>query len=216
MKPYAMVVAVVLGGVAAPAAAQQPRTPLVRADVSATTGWFNANRIAGSDEDWYHRSLYGGVEAGWYWTDHLRTQIAFGGHTRGLLRHGEQVVVDGLSTYEVSETSLRGRKATLTGHYQFGRNAWFHPHVGAGVDFSWESSTENVAPVYFYGDPSRGPRLLRGPRTEHREALVVRPCAEIGFKAYMSPRAFFRTDLRVRTGARTDEALLRFGFGADF
>lgn len=217
MKRIALLAAIVVAGVAAPVAAQQPRKPLVRADVSATTGWFNASRpIDGADEGWYHRSLYGGLEAGWYWTDNLKTQIAFGGHTRGQLRRGRQVIVEGQPAYEMSEVSLRDRKLTLTGHYQFGRNAWFHPHIGAGIDLSWESSVEQVQPLYFYGEPTRVPRVLRDGRTERRDALVLRPCAEIGFKAYLSPRAFFRTDLRVRTGRRTDEAMIRFGFGADF
>ncbi len=217
MKPTPWLALTLLAAVAPPALAQQAREPLVRADVSATTGWFNASRpAAGWGDDWYHRSLYGGVEGGWYWTDHLKTQVAFGGHTRGLVHRGRQVIVDGLPTWESSELRFSDRKLTLTGHYQFGRNAWFHPHVGAGADLSWESITEQIEPVYFYGDPSRVPRVLRQPRTERRDALVVRPCVEIGFKAYLSPRAFFRTDLRVRTGSHTDETLVRFGFGADF
>ena len=92
----------------------------------------------------------------------------------------------------------------------------FHPHVGAGADLSWESTTEQIEPVYFFGDPNRVQRALRDARTDRRRAFVVRPCVEVGFKAYLSPRAFFRTDLRVRTGSRTDEALIRFGFGTDF
>jgi opacity protein-like surface antigen len=217
MKPRALLVAILVAGAAAPAAAQQPRTPLVRADISATAGWFNANRlVTESEDDWYHHSLYGGVEAGWYWTDHVKTQIEVGAHTKDSLHHGRQVVVDGVTTFELSEFSLSERKLALIGHYQFGRNAWFHPHVGAGVDLSWESTTLRVDPVYSYGDPTRATRLLRDARTERREALVVRPCAEIGFKAYVSPQAFFKTDFRLRTGSRTDEALLRFGFGMDF
>jgi opacity protein-like surface antigen len=216
MKSLPAIVAIILAAVADPAVAQQPRTPLVRADLSATTGWFNASREVRPEQDWYHRTLYGGIEAGWYWTDHLKTQAAFGTHTVGRLHRGRPVPVNGFTSYEASEFRLRDRKLTLTGHYQFGRNAWFHPHVGAGVDLSWGSTTEEIAPVYVYGEPNRPPRLVSDARTEYRTSFAVRPCAEAGFKAYLSPRAFFRTDLRLRAGSRVDEVLLRFGFGVDF
>ena len=206
-----------LAAVARPALAQQTREPLVRGDVSATAGWFSASRPgSGWGDDWYHRSLYAGVEGGWYWTDHVKTQVAFGGHTEGVVHRGRPIVIDGLPTWESSQVRFGDRKLTLTAHYQFGRNAWFHPHVGAGADLSWESTTEQIEPVYYFGDPSRVQRALRDARVERRRAFVVRPCVEVGFKAYLSPRAFFRTDLRVRTGSRTDEALIRFGFGTDF
>ena len=44
----------------------------------------------------------------------------------------------------------------------------------------------------------------------------VRPFVATGFKAYMTQRAFFRSDVRVGVRDGVDEVLLRFGFGVDF
>lgn len=54
--------------------------------------------------------------------------------------------------------------------------------------------------------------LVLGPTT----TLRVRPCLETGFKAYMTPRAYFRGDMRVLVHKGIDEVLLRCGFGVDF
>ena len=37
-----------------------------------------------------------------------------------------------------------------------------------------------------------------------------------GFKAYVTQRAFLRSDVRFLFSDRLEEALLRFGFGVDF
>ena len=100
---------------------------------------------------------------------------------------------------------------------QFYRNAWAHPHVAAGVDLTWETHEQEDQPVFFYDSQSRVSRVLQpartiGPSTE----LLVRPFVELGTKLYVSPRSFFRTDLRLTLGGGAEEVLLRFGFGVDF
>jgi hypothetical protein len=56
------------------------------------------------------------------------------------------------------------------------------------------------------------PEQREGPRTE----VSVRPFLATGFKAYMTPRGFFRSDIRVGFRGGADQVLLRFGFGIDF
>src|SRR3712207_243729 len=62
-----------------------PPSPLVRADVSGTLGMatVHVTRATFFDEsnDWIVQSLYGAVGAGWYWTDHHKTEVQFGGNT---------------------------------------------------------------------------------------------------------------------------------------
>jgi hypothetical protein len=205
---------------AGPATAQDTgnSTQLVRGDASATLGWLNVRKSAPeSYDDWANRILDAGGGAGWYWTDHLKTEIDAGATTsteRYLIR---PVVVDGHPTFAPSRQTFSRRHVAVAQQYQFFRNQWFHPHVGAGVDVVWERSREEQQPLFVYdartGQPTRlEPAVPIGLETR----AFVRPFAQTGFKAYITPRAFFRSDLRVgfRNGAET--ALLRFGVGVDF
>jgi hypothetical protein len=202
----------------APVAAQTvpPRSPLVRADAYGTLGWFNADADLSYD-DWYNRSLHGGAGVGWYWTDHLRTELEFAGTTEADIYGAEPVVVGGQPTYLNFRQRLSTQKVGLGQYYQFFRNAWFHPHVAAGVDLTWERVERTDEPVFFFDPVARQGRSGRE-RQEHPPAtsLVVRPVVSTGFKAYMTQRAFFRSDLRVGVRDGIDEVLLRFGFGVDF
>jgi hypothetical protein len=100
--------------------------------------------------------------------------------------------------------------------YQFGENAWVHPHVAAGVDFNWETSTQFDQPVYRFLVGSQAVFVRPAQRHPESTDLHVRPFVAAGFKAYMTRRGFFRSDLRVVASDGLDEILLRFGFGVDF
>jgi hypothetical protein len=217
MKGFSAGTAIWLALAASAGAQQLPHEPLVRADASGTIGWFNG-RTADAEpyDEWYNRSFYGGIEAGWYWTDHLKTEIDFGANTRGQRYAGRPVIVQGISTYEASRIAFSKRKVAISQQYQFVRNAWFHPHVAAGLDFSWERTAEETQAIFVADRITYQPRVLRAPSTTVSTDLVARPFVDVGFKAYMTPRGFFRTDLRIGGRKRVDEALLRFGFGVDF
>ena len=72
-----------------------PAAELPRADAHVTIGWQNLHKPqpeGGSYNDWLNAIFYGGAGAGWYWNDHLKTQIDFGAGTRagrGSLAQGE-------------------------------------------------------------------------------------------------------------------------------
>jgi hypothetical protein len=191
-----------------------PSAPLMKGDASGTIGWFNTHNE--EYEDWSNRSLYGGITAGWYWNDHLKTEIDFGANTAAHLYDAHPIVLQGISTYQASRVAFSKKKLAVSQQYQFFRNAWFHPHAAGGVDFSWERTDETIQPVYATDPLTRQPRIIRDRTTIVERDLVVRPFVDVGFKAYMTPRGFFRTDLRVGGSKRIDEVLLRFGFGVDF
>ena len=207
---------IVLGG-ARPALAQQ--SPVARADTAGMLGWLAVNREppGGFDygNDWQH-SLFAGATAGWYWTEHLKTELDFGAATRASAYRSRQVVIDGRPAAEFTESSYARRSLGLTQHYQFFRNAWFHPYIGAGVHFAFEESTDRTNPIVIY-DGAPGPRVIRpervdGPRSNTKFSTL----ATAGFKAYFTQRGFFRSDLRVTLRNGVDDALVRFGFGVDF
>ncbi len=194
--------------------------PISRTDFTGLVGWFNANKsgIASDvDNGWYNRSAYGAVMLGWYWTDHLKSEVEFGVSSPAELYALRTISAPGQTTYTRSEHRFSTRRVTAGQQYQFFRNAWAHPHVGAGVDLTWERHEEEVDPIYFYDSVARTTRVIAdaetiGPSIDFR----VRPFAEVGTKLYFGQRGFFRTDLRLTFRDRVEEVIIRFGFGVDF
>lgn len=224
MKPWHVFHAALLLSLAAPVARAQtappPPSPIARTDVSVMLGWFNADKsdtARDSYNEWYNSSLYGGLGAGWYWTDNHKTEIDFGATSEGDIYTSRPAVIDGQPTYIASRLFFDTKRVAVSQQYQGYRNAWFHPHVAAGVDLTWETTREERFPTIFYDNVTRTPRQIlppqnRGPETD----LVVRPFAAVGFKAYMTERAFFRSDLRFTVKHGIEEVLWRVGFGVDF
>ena len=218
--PLALAIATLVCGSARAAVAQAPQSRLVRGDVSGLVGWLNVNKSELDDRtsnDWYNRGLYGGGMAGWHWTEHHKTEIEAG--VGSAVRHESYrvIVVNGVQLAENSEFTFRSQRIAVGQQYQFFRNTWFHPHAGAGVDLTWERTTQVVHPVIQYtGSPGRPtqvqPERVVGPDTD----LQVRPFGEVGFKVYASPRGFVRGDLRLLARNGLDEVQLRFAFGVDF
>ena len=203
------------------AAAQDPGSvPAERGDIHFVIGWQNLHKqqetrnIGG---DWLNNIFYGGAGAGWYWNDNLKTQVDFGGGTRGRQYRYEPISVNGQTTVTSSRVSVRQQSLAVAQQYQFFKNEWFHPHVGAGLDVARETTTEEYDPVVVFDNSGRSSRQISPARTEgpdHR--MILRPFGEAGFKAYMTRRAFFTADTRLMFRHGIDEVLLRIGFGVDF
>jgi len=199
-----------------------PPSPLARGDASGFVGWLNVDKSGLADRsnnDWYNRGFYGAGVAGWYWTDHHKTEVEVGASTAvDFWVYRSFAVENSFPAAGGSQFTFSTRRVAIGEQYQFFRNVWFHPHVGAGVDLTWETTTERAEPVILYPTPQPGqPRQLRpamvtGPDT----AFHVRPFGEVGFKAYVSPRSFVRSGLRLVARNGIEEVQVRFGFGVDF
>jgi opacity protein-like surface antigen len=203
------------------AAAQEPsRTPMTRADTHFVIGWQNLNKDQPGPQPFNNSEngiYYGGAGAGWYWTDHLKTQVDFGAGTEGQQYRYEPIVINGQTTGASSRFHVRQQSVAVSQQYQFFRNQWFHPHVGAGVDIARETTTEEYSPIFVFDPVTRTSRQLESPRNEGPEhRMIARPFAEAGFKAYMTRRSFFTADSRLMYRKGLDEVLFRLGFGIDF
>ena len=213
-------VAAVVGMTAATAGAQSllPPDRAVRGDAVGTLGWMNVRSNAGeSFDNWANRILDASAGVGFYWTQHLKTEIDVGATTRTEHYFAEPLVVNGINTYRAGSVDFSQRHLAISQQYQFFENAWFHPHLAAGVDVTRENSEEERQPVFLFDPVTRVSRQIEpagrfGPETRTR----VRPFVAAGFKGYLSRRAFFRSDMRVLVRNGADEVLLRFGFGVDF
>jgi hypothetical protein len=214
---HAVIAAVALLAVAPVARAQAvagpvTRAPVARADLSGALGWLNADKTElesfGGSNDWYNRSAYGGAAFGWYWTDHWKTEIEGGFSSTAEFRVYSPAIIDGRNASLASNYELVTRRIAVGQQYQFLRNTWVHPFAGVGLDLTWEQ-TDRTDEIY-WGQPTRTTTHPR--QTE----LLTRPFATVGVKAYVTPRAFVRTDLRLAFDKGIDEALVRIGFGVDF
>ena len=203
------------------AAAQEPaRTPLNRGDVHFVIGWQNLHKEQPTQHynDWLNGIFYGGGGAGWYWTDNLKTQVDFGAGTEARQYRYEPILVNGQTTSSSSSRlNVRQQSVAVAQQYQFFRNQWFHPHVGAGIDLARETTREEYDPVIVFDSVTRVSRQVTPARTEGPEnRTIARPFAEAGFKAYLNRRAFFTGDSRLMFRKGLDEVLFRIGFGVDF
>jgi hypothetical protein len=200
---------------AAPAAAQ-PKEPVARADASGTIGWLLVDKDGQAYANHWHSSLYGGFGGGWYWTDHLKTEIDFGVGEEANSYGSRRFDYQGSPALVGVESHFSRRTLGIGQHYQFFRNQWFHPHVGAGVLLVWEEIQEIIDSTIVY-EPNRPPRVVAPARIEPwRTEQSTKAFVAGGFKGYLSQRAFFRMDLRVAFDKGVDETLLRIGFGIDF
>jgi opacity protein-like surface antigen len=216
--PLAMAAWLVGGGLAL--AQDLPRAPLSRGDATFVIGWQNLHKrqpqSLNSGDDWLNGILYGGAGAGWYWTDHLKTHVDFGAGTQGQQYRYQFTTVNGQSTGTSSRVRVREQSVAVAQQYQFFRNQWFHPHVGAGLEVAREMTREEYQPVVVFDSATRISREIQPPRSERDQRMLARPFAEAGFKAYMTRRAFFTGDARVMVRHGIDEVLFRCGFGVDF
>jgi hypothetical protein len=218
MRPPTLLLTAWLAGAGLAGAQTPPPSPLTRADVQASFGWQNLREPQPFGYDnWINALVFGDAAAGLYWTDHLRTQIDAGTTTEGQHYRGNPITVDGLQGFETSRELVRERTLSISQQYQFFRNAFFHPHAGAGVEIIAQRRTANYDPTVVFDPITHGYRTIAAARTEGPATRwIARPFVDLGYKAYMNRRAFFVNDARVGFRSGIEEVRVRFGFGVDF
>lgn len=215
-----------------PARAQPPpAASVVKArDAAVYVGLFDVTRRR---EDPYvydtrFGTVLGTLGAGYYWTDHVKTEIEVGltseGDTRGSRPVDVAGVPAGFRLYTRNATTTR--LVSLAQNFQFFHNQWFHPFVSAGVDLAWERTRVEIPEQRYYPPPiygpvgtppqSQPPVLVPARPTEVNRRLIARPFGGTGFKAYVTHHGFFRADMRIGSGGRTWTGVYRVGFGVDF
>lgn len=191
---------------------------LPKFDASGYVGWLAAEDDTGRaarGRGWGD-SLFGALGAGWYWTAHLKLEVDVGAGTAATAYRLEPVLIDRVQAYQASESTFSRRTLGVSQQYQYGRNAWFHPYIGAGLHVTWERRSTRYQPLVVYDGTAPGhvvrEAYVDGPGTN----TTLRPFVATGFKGYVTPRVFFRSDLRLAFRHGLEESLLRAGFGVDF
>jgi hypothetical protein len=193
-----------------------PGTP--RWDAAAHVTWLGEQRRFESDagDRWFGVAAGGGI-VGYHWTTHLKTELDISTATEGEIYSYEAVFLPGAATPLFVQRDHEFRISTVSAGLsgQFLENAWFHPFVGAGIELVHEREViETAFPPFSPRDP-RAIGLV--PQSERELRYRARPYAATGFKAYVSERAFVRTDLRTSWSGEGLAALAwRTGVGVDF
>src|SRR5262245_27637806 len=123
----ALLVPAIVAALGGPAFAQDISSGrLMQGDAHVVIGWQNLHKEQPSaanayQNDWLNSILHGGAGAGWYWTDHAKTQIDFGAGTRARQYRYRQFNVDGLPAYESSYLDIRQTNVSVSQQYQFFR-----------------------------------------------------------------------------------------------
>jgi hypothetical protein len=180
-------------------------------DVAGFVGWRAVDKsdVAPNWNRWYDVAIFS-VSAGRYVTSHVKVDLDLSTTTTGRV-FSESLVIGPppVSYYQLLDFRRTTAAATLA--YQFFENRWAHPFLGAGIEGIRETErteTQFLSPI--------GPRPpIRIPDTHVRHS--VRPFVTGGVKAYMSERAFIRTDiLATLSSAGADSTVWRVGVGVDF
>jgi opacity protein-like surface antigen len=200
-------VLVVLVLVSPAARAEPPSAPVARTDVAVSTGWFSSAGPEQSCCGVWSAGLFKGISAGYYWTDHLKTEagLADPGHTDFYISSSERLA-NGSFQYLSEQHHVDGTKFSVAQIYQFGHNSTFHPFVTAGIEVDRE---RDAIDAYV----SSSSNTVQNRRTEI--ALRTRAFAGTGFKAYFSERAFFKGEVRFAGGGRLDQMTWTAGVGVD-
>ena len=205
------------------AQAQQPSTPALpgpgRWDTAGQLALLNRNRSDLSRWDgWYSAPAVDGT-AGRYWTAHFKTEFEIGAAGHGRISSEERAVAGSTVFFpRYREHTLQETTFGATAQYQFFENQWVHPFIGIGAEVVRERHAADALPGQTVRLSTVAPGLILPTLpTIDRVNWSVRPLVTGGFKFYVSPRAFLRTE--VRTALSADRALAvqwRGGVGFDF
>ena len=206
---------------------QGSSSPLARADIAASIGSFSAKRADASEYNQWTHSLVGSVGGGYYWSDHLKTEIDVavgrpGGSLR--LRAGRRCR-NRHSRAFFWNTPIKASPSRSDSRTSSVETRSFIPSSARALTSSAGVTRPSV-------QRSRSPIYTRNPLnpqiisvtgqisipalTRTETTVTVSPYAAAGFKAYFTERGFFRTDLKVSLRSGVDRVTWRAGFGADF
>ncbi len=190
-----------------------------RWDISAHVTWLGERRPNDLVQwDQWFNVASGGAIVGYYWTSHFKTEFDVSTSSEGDTYSFDLIAPPGSATILPLQRDHHFRVTTASAGAigQLFENAWFHPFVGAGLEIVREREhIETSLPIGL----TRDPRMPSIPdfQPETRERYGARPYLATGFKAYVSERAFIRTDIRTSWSSGGLAALAwRSGVGVDF
>ena len=199
------------------AAAQTAAATLPNNDFIIATGWAGAEHKIYDERRW-HGSLLLDARVGHYWTDHLKTEVEAtwdSPRTRDVYQNLER---EGGYTYALSDYRAHDTRIGVVQLFQFGRNQWVHPYVGAGADVVRRVATIDRLPQsrIVYLPPNRQVPVEIPALSERKTTVFAHAVLKTGLKMYVSEKVFFDTELKFGLRREVDHVVWKFGVGVDF
>jgi hypothetical protein len=180
----------------------------------------NKSDIGPGWDNWYESASFA-ASAGFYWTPHLKLEF-----DASRSAAADFYTVESLAGPELLYPYTRSRRhrfTTATGSaamvYQAFDNRWFHPFVTGGVEvINEQQRSDGAAATAAIWSGTRIVALALPALAAMSESSVsARPFSGAGFKVYLSPRTFLRSDLRIALSRSGPESVTwRAGGGFDF
>lgn len=195
--------------------AEQPKPP--RADASATVGWLHSNVSDISDrfDGWDNRRAVLNGQAGFYWTEHWKTEVAAErSNAQERWNNSSVQLPGGVMAFRASEHLIQDTRVSVGQFYQFGHNAWTHALLGAGLSVTRRHTVTNIQPLIRYDRPT--PVTVDPGYTSASNSTRVNLFATAAMKGYVAPRVFVRADLQADFNLDLQAVVMRIGVGVDF
>ena len=184
-------------------------------DASGHVSWLTVDKtgIAPEWNRWYDVASFGG-SLGRFIGPHVKVEVDATTSVSAEVYVQRQVSIPTVAYPIYISQPQRFRMATVSAGavYQFLDNRWFHPFVGAGIEGARETRT--VEQPFIPAVPP-GAVVLDPPGTTTTWRSL--PFADVGFKWFVSERAFVHSDVRTtfdRDGV--SHVSWRSGLGFDF
>lgn len=203
------------------AQAQVAPPPPPRGDVAVSIGWLHVpfeglGQNPYRHDDWTHHVTANGA-AGFYWNDHWKTEFAYGISNEAWAWDADAVFANGQIAQRSIDHRVRYTQLSVAQLYQFRRNEWVHPSIGAGLKLQGRSGTSTFSSAVIYPRFPGTPVTVKEPEQHDlNDHAVLAPFAVAGLKAYFTPRGFFRTDLQVAFARNVESVVVHAGVGFDF
>ncbi len=215
MWTLTVIVACLLTPMSAWAQTAPPRLPAN--DTAFSIGW-SGNDLQQRSYDSWSGGFVLGVSGGHYWTDHLKTEIDASWNNSGRDDVYEDLELNGALTYAELQRRAFDARVGVTQLYQFGRNTWVHPFLGAGVDLVHRRTTtdrpDQTRTVYL--PPNRSVPVVIPAARERLSDTFAQAVLRTGLKMYATEKAFFTTELKLGFRENVDHVVWKMGFGVDF
>lgn len=209
---------------AATAEAQQTAEAAVdtpRWDVNWNAGFFGHSPGEGDRyNNWYSEGRYA-ASIGYYWTEHLKTELEFAHSGEGQQYFQEVARVPGsgaLHSIPV-ESFHRLQQTSLRLVWQFGDNTWVHPYVNAGYLLDADRQHRHSPMTFSYpGDPRVVPPVLVRPAINSEKRVEYRRGGSLGggAKFFVSPNTYINTGLQWTFAGPAKTITFLSGFGVEF
>jgi hypothetical protein len=192
-----------------------------RAEISGSVAWLHVPFDSVSPEFFHDREWTRHATAtargAVYWTEHWKSEVSIARSTSVRTWDTEPVRFGTEVAFRSITHNMQFTRVGFAQVYQFRRNEWVHPSLGAGVLFQQRSGESLYDPALVHRPPTGVPvTVAPAERRSLGRSWHSAPFVSAAVKAYVTPQVFFRSDLELAFRREVESVAMHAGFGFDF